>query len=61
MDTYLEGRGELVGILNSGQTREMATVPPSRPDRFDPEHLSTWSPKVLAKIGALPPTIEDRS
>lgn len=61
MDTYLEGRGELVGILNSGHTRELATVSRSRADSFEPEHFSTWSPKILAKIGALPPTIEDRS
>lgn len=61
MDTYLEGRSDLIGILNSGHTREMASVSRSRPDSFDPEHFSTWCPKVLAKIGALPSTLEDRS
>ena len=53
---------ELRGILNSGHTRTTAFVirtvgdDPTRQQKF-----STWGAKVLALIGNLPDTIQDRS
>lgn len=62
-DTFAEGNHELRGILNSGHSRALAFVvrmvgegEEQRPARF-----STWCPKVVAAIGKLPETWEDRS
>jgi len=72
-DTYLQGNAALRGILNAGYHRKMAYVvrvangnlsdaggaecgkPGSRLTRF-----SCWCPKVMATIGRLPDTLEDR-
>lgn len=54
-DTFIAGKSELRGILNCGHTR--ATCYVSRVEgRF-----CVWAPKVIALIGRLPPTLEDRS
>ncbi len=60
-DTFLREREELRGILNSGHTQETAFVIRTVGDEHEPRCFSTWSPKVIALIGKLPSTLEDRS
>jgi hypothetical protein len=54
-ETFIHGKGELRGIIDSGHKRTGAKV-----IRAHQEH-STWAPKVIALIGGLPATVEDRS
>jgi len=54
-------REELRSILNSGHTRSMAVVWRCEGDSHKPRTFSTWAPKVVALIGRLPDTLEDRS
>jgi putative DNA primase/helicase len=60
-DTFLNGDPERIGILNSGHTRATASVSRTGGENYDPQLFSTWAPKVIAKIGTLPETLEDRS
>ena len=60
-DTFLKMAAELKGIVNSGHTRDTAFVIRSEGDRNEPRIFSTWAPKLVAAIGRLPETIEDRS
>jgi hypothetical protein len=60
-DTFLNENRELVGILNSGHSRAAALIVRASQENFEPQSFSTWAPKVIAKIGPLPPTLEDRS
>lgn len=60
-DSFLRERDELRGILNSGHTREGAFVIRTAGDDHEPRQFSTWAPKVIALIGRLPTTLEDRS
>ena len=60
-DTFTEGNEELRGILNSGHTRASATIIRTVGENFEPRAFSTWCPMVLAAIGSLPGTVEDRS
>ena len=60
-DTFLAGRDELRGILNSGHRRSGAFVLRCEGDNHDPRRWSTWAPIVIAMIGRLPDTLEDRS
>jgi hypothetical protein len=60
-DTFLDDNEELRGIINSGHTRSMAYVIRCDGETLEPRRFSTWAPKVLAKIGRLPDTIQDRS
>jgi len=60
-DTFLRGREELRGILNSGHTRRAAFVLRTVGDDHEPRRFSTWWPKAIAMIGDLPDTLEDRS
>jgi putative DNA primase/helicase len=60
------GRGgdeEMRGILNSGHEVSTAYVVRSEKigDEYVPRRFSTWSPKAIAAIGSLPPTLMDRS
>lgn len=59
-DTFLKDNKQMRGVLNSGHTKETAFVM-----RADPEggqrRWRTWCPKVVAMIGRLPDTLEDRS
>lgn len=59
MDSF--GGDELRGILNSGHRRSGAFVIRTVGDDFEPRIFSTWCPKALALIGALPGTLEDRA
>ncbi len=62
-DTFLTGNDELRGVLNSSHARTAAFV--LRVEGEGAERtvaaFSTWCPKVIALIGSLPPTLEDRS
>jgi putative DNA primase/helicase len=60
-DSFFGMHEELRGILNSGHTRASAFVVRCDSEGRDPVAFSTWCPKVIAKIGELPPTLLDRS
>jgi putative DNA primase/helicase len=60
-DTFTQENEALRGILNSGHTRASATIIRTVGDDFTPRSFSTWCPMVLAAIGSLPGTVEDRS
>ena len=60
-DTFLPEREELRGILNSGHIRGMAFVIRTVGDDYEPRRFSTWAPKVIAMIGKLPGTLQDRA
>jgi putative DNA primase/helicase len=61
-DTFLDQDRVLPGILNAGHDRATAFVTRANPKLPDGiENISVWCPKVLAQIGRLPPTLEDRS
>jgi Protein of unknown function (DUF3631)/DnaB-like helicase N terminal domain len=60
-DSFLAQSDELRGILNSGHTRAGAVVVRTVGETYEPRCFSTWSPKVIALIGNLPATLEDRS
>jgi len=49
------------GILNAGHTRATAYVIRTAGDDFEPMQFSVWCPKMLAGIGKLAATLEDRS
>jgi len=59
-DTFLKQNEELRGILNSGHTKDLAFVIRAVGDDFEPRKFSTWTPKAIALIGTLPPTLADR-
>ena len=60
-DTFAKMNDELRGILNAGHTRDTAFVVRAEGDSNEPRLFSTWAPKLVAAIGRLPDTIEDRS
>ncbi|MEQ1856404.1 MAG: DUF3631 domain-containing protein [Longimicrobiales bacterium] len=60
-DTFLPGRDELRGILNSGHARAAAIVVRTVGDDHEARTFSTWAPKAVAMIGELPDTLRDRS
>lgn len=60
-DTFLAEREELQGVLNSGHTRKTAYVIRTVGEQHEPKLFSTWAPKVIALIGRLPSTLEDRA
>ena len=60
-DTFAKMSDELRGILNAGHTRETAFVVRAEGDSNEPRLFSTWAPKLVAAIGRLPDTIEDRA
>jgi putative DNA primase/helicase len=66
IDTQLSrGNEELRGILNAGHTRTGAIViRASGKDEegdYEPRVFDVWAAKVLAGIGRLPPTVQDRA
>jgi hypothetical protein len=61
MDTFLAGKSELLGVLNSGHDRRSAFVLRCVGDESELARFSTWCPKVFAHIGRVAPTLEDRS
>ncbi|MEO6553982.1 MAG: DUF3631 domain-containing protein [Nitrospiraceae bacterium] len=60
-DSFMKENEELRGIVNSGHRRDSAQVLRNVGDDHEPRSFSTWSPMVIAAIGMLPDTIEDRS
>jgi hypothetical protein len=60
-DTFLRDNDELRGILNSGHTKKSASVIRTNTETLEPERFSTWGPKAISLIGALPDTLSDRS
>ena len=60
-DTFLRDSDELRGIFNSGHNRSQAVVIRTAGEDYEPRVYSTWSPKVIAMIGSLPGTLEDRA
>jgi putative DNA primase/helicase len=60
-ETWMNENEELRGIINSGHSRDTASVLRVDGDAFEPKVFSTFCPKALAGIGRLADTIEDRS
>jgi putative DNA primase/helicase len=60
-DTFLRDNEELRGILNSGHNRGSAYVIRTVGESHEPARFCTWTAKVLALIGKLPPTLASRS
>jgi hypothetical protein len=60
-DTFLATSDELRGVINSGHTRASAFVLRVEGDDHTPAKFSTWAPKLIAAIGDLANTLEDRS
>lgn len=60
-DTFLRFNAELRGIVNCGHTRSSAFVLRCTGDEHEPRRFSTWGPKILAGIGKLAGTLEDRA
>ncbi len=60
-DTFLKNNEELRGILNSGHIRNGARVLRTVGDNHELRTFNTWSPKAIALIGNMPPTLMDRS
>jgi putative DNA primase/helicase len=59
-DSFLEGREELRGVLNSGHARDGCVIR-TVGDDHEPRQFSTWAPCAIAMIGRLPDTLADRS
>lgn len=53
-DALLPGKEDLRGILDAAHARKMAKVIRLVGDDFEPIAFSTWCPKMLVGIGALP-------
>jgi Protein of unknown function (DUF3631)/Domain of unknown function (DUF3854) len=60
-ENFLQDNHELRALLNSSHQRDQAWVPRCVGDNHDVQNFSTWSPKVIAQIGKLHTTLEDRS
>ncbi len=61
LDTVIAENEELRGVLNSGHTKKTAVIIRCAGDDNEPRSFSTWCPKIVAMIGRLPGTIQDRS
>jgi putative DNA primase/helicase len=59
-DTFLYDNDELRGVLNSGH-RKGGAVLRTVGDDYEPRSFATYSPCVIALIGALPDTLHDRA
>jgi putative DNA primase/helicase len=62
-DTFLgdDQNSDMRGILNGGHNRLSAYVWRSVGDDHEPRRFKVWAPKVIAMIGSLPDTLEDRA
>lgn len=60
-DTFLAGKEEMRGVLNSGFTKAGAQVVRVVGENLEPSIFSTWTPLAIAAIGRLPDTLLDRS
>jgi hypothetical protein len=59
-DTFLRD-DDLRGMLNKGHAKEGAFVPRCVGDDHEPRQFSVWTPKAIACIGSLHPTLTDRA
>ncbi|MGH6678881.1 MAG: DUF3631 domain-containing protein, partial [Bradyrhizobium sp.] len=59
-DTYLRRNDELRGVIDAGHRRDGAVIR-TVGDDHEPRLFRVWAPVVIAAIGRLPGTIEDRS
>jgi putative DNA primase/helicase len=59
-DTYMHNSEHLRGVLDAGHRRGGGVIR-TVGDNHEPAQFSAWTPVVLAAIGRLPGTIEDRS
>jgi hypothetical protein len=59
-DTFLRENEELRGVINSGHEREGRVIRLVGDDH-EPSEFSTFCPTVIATIGSVPSTIEDRA
>jgi Protein of unknown function (DUF3631) len=59
-DTFIGESEELRGVINSGHARDGQVIRLVGDD-FEPRTFSTFCPTVIAAIGTIPGTIEDRS
>jgi putative DNA primase/helicase len=60
-DSWARDDDELRGIINCGHSRDTAGVFRCDGDQLEPRLFDTFCPKVLAGIGTLPDTIQDRA
>ena len=60
-DSFLRDNEDMRGILNSGFTKASAFVIRCVGDNHDPRQFPVWCPKLIALIGTLPDTLQDRS
>ena len=60
-DSFLKRNEELRGLLNSGHRKASAQIIRTVGTDYEPRGFRTWCAKVLAAIGRLPDTIQDRS
>ena len=60
-DTFLGLDPQYVNLLNGSHKKALAFVIRCEGEGYEPRQFKTWSPKVIAHIGALPPTVHDRS
>jgi hypothetical protein len=60
-DTFLAGKSDLRGILNSGHTPAAAYVWRCHGPEHKPRPYSTWTPLAIAGIGAVSPALHTRS
>jgi hypothetical protein len=59
-DTYLRHNEDLRGVIDAGHQRNGAVIRTVGEDH-EPRRFSVFAPVVIAAIGDLPATIEDRS
>jgi hypothetical protein len=59
-DTFLAPRSELIGILNSGHSRDTAFIVRCEGDSHDVKPFGTYTAIAIAKIGKLPAALHDR-
>jgi hypothetical protein len=59
-DTYMRDSEDLRAVIDSGHRRDGGVIR-TVGDAHEPRRFSTWAPVVLAAIGHLPGTVEDRS
>ncbi len=61
IDSYLPGREDLRGLLNSCHQKSGARFLRTTGDDHETRSFSTWAPVVAAGIGELPETVADRA
>jgi putative DNA primase/helicase len=60
-ETFFTDNEEMRGILNSGHTRDTASVIRLVGEDHEAKEFSTWGPKAIASIGKLAATLRDRA